>query len=248
MNRQIVAFDIGDKRIGVAHSDPFGEYAVPSDTYFRTGSFPEDVRAVAEIAKLWGAQLIVCGLPLHADGTESVQTAKTRKFIAALAEETDVPVCCEDERFSTRAAREDLISMGISVKKDKRKKSIDSLAATYILESYLSNHKKGDSKMKEEQNNYEEDENVVELIDEEGNTIPYEHLMTFEYKDEWYVALAPVAEEIEDEEEEDIFIYHIVGEEDNETLEVIEDEALLDEVFEEFCRQYDDVDEDEDAE
>lgn len=77
--------------------------------------------------------------------------------------------------------------------------------------------------------------------------------MTFEYKDEWYVALAPVAEEIEeneneDEEEEDIFIYHIVGEEDNETLEVIEDEALLDEVFEEFCRQYDDVDEDEDAE
>lgn len=254
MNRQIVAFDIGDKRIGVAHSDPFGEYAVPSDTYFRTGSFPEDVRAVAEIAKLWGAQLIVCGLPLNADGTESVQTAKTRKFIAALAEETDVPVCCEDERFSTRAAREDLISMGISVKKDKRKKSIDSLAATYILESYLSNHKKGDSKMKEEQNNYEEDENVVELIDEEGNTIPYEHLMTFEYKDEWYVALAPVAEEIEEnenedeEEEEDIFIYHIVGEEDNETLEVIEDEALLDEVFEEFCRQYDDVDEDEDAE
>ncbi len=250
MNKQIIAFDIGDKRIGVAHSDPFGEYAVPSDTYFRKGVFREDVKAVANLAKEWGAELIVCGLPLNADGTESVQTEKTRKFIAALQEESELPVELEDERYTTRAARGDLIAMGISTKNDKRKKNVDSLAATYILESYMSKIKKGETSMKEEANNYEEDENVVELIDEEGNTVSYEHLMTFEYKKEWYVALAPLADEeaAEESDEEEVYIYHLVGEEDNESLEAIEDEAFLDEVFDEFCKQYDDFAEDEEDE
>lgn len=60
----IAAFDIGDRRIGVAFSDPFGEYAIPSDTYFRTGNFNEDVRAIAALAEGRGASRIVCGLPL----------------------------------------------------------------------------------------------------------------------------------------------------------------------------------------
>ena len=246
MTKQIIAFDIGDKRIGVALSDPFGEYAVPGDTYFRTGNFQKDVAATSEIAEKWGAAQIVCGLPLNRDGTESVQSEKTRRFVKALEEASGIPVCFEDERFTTREARSDLIAMGVSAKKDKRKKSVDSLAAAYILESYLETIKKGDI-MKEEQNNYEENESLVELIDEEGNTLPYEHLMTFEYKKEWYVALAPITEENEDsdDDEEEVYIYHIVGEEENESLETIDDEALLDEVFEEFCKQYDDFEEDE---
>ena len=132
----IVAFDIGDKRIGVAFSDPFGEYAVPSDTYFRTGNFKEDVRAVIALAEGRDAFRIVCGLPLNADGTESVQTQKTRRFIEALKRETALPVEVEDERYTTKEARSDLNFLGVSVKKDKRKKAVDSLAAAYILESY----------------------------------------------------------------------------------------------------------------
>ena len=58
---KIVAFDIGDRRIGVAVSDPFASY------------FSEDVAAIAAIASEKEAGLIVCGLPLNADGTESVQ-------------------------------------------------------------------------------------------------------------------------------------------------------------------------------
>ena len=249
MEKRIAAFDVGDKRIGVAFSDPFGEYAVPSETYFRTGNFSEDVRAVADIAEGRGAELIVCGLPLNADGTESVQTEKTRRFVAALAKETNIPVCFEDERYTTHEARKDLVSMGVSAKKDKRKKSVDSLAAAYILEGYLSKIKKGDITMKEEQNNYEDDENIVELIDEEGNTLPFEHLMTFEYKGEWYVALAPVvaAEEADDDEGDEVSIYHIVGEEDNESLETIDDDELLDEVFAEFCNQYEDFEDADEA-
>lgn len=141
MERQIAAFDIGDKRIGVAFSDPFGEYAMPSDTYFRTGDFRADVKAVAQIAASRDVRLIVCGLPLNSDGTDSVQTDKTRRFAAALTEETEIPVVLEDERYTTLAARNELQLGGVSAKKDKRKKRVDSLAAAHILEGYLAKHR-----------------------------------------------------------------------------------------------------------
>ena len=244
----IAAFDIGDRRIGVAFSDPFGEYAIPSDTYFRTGNFNEDVRAIAALAEGRGASRIVCGLPFNADGTESGQTQKTRIFVAALQEMTSLPVEFEDERYTTRAARNDLNAMGISAKKDKKKKAVDSLAAAYILESWLARAKK-ELKMKEEREDYDEENNVVELVDEEGNKDRFEHIMTFEYKGEWYAALTPEreAEESEEEEDDEIAIFHIVGEEDEETLEQLEDEALLDEVFAEFCRQYEDFEDADEA-
>ena len=244
----IAAFDIGDRRIGVAFSDPFGEYAIPSDTYFRTGNLREDARAIAALAEGRGASRIVCGLPLNADGTESEQTLKTRKFVAALQELTSLPVEFEDERYTTRAARNDLNAMGISVKKDKKKKAVDSLAAAYILESRLARAKK-ELKMKEEREDYDEENSVVELVDEEGNKTRFEHIMTFEYKGEWYAALTPEREAVESEEEEDdeIAIFRIAGEEDDETLEQLEDEALLDEVFAEFCRQYEDFEDADEA-
>lgn len=249
MEKQIAAFDIGDKRIGVAFSDPFGEYAVPSDTYFRTGEFLKDVKAVARIAEERQAGLIVCGLPLNADGTESVQTEKTRRFISALERETDIPVAAEDERYTTREARRDLIEVGVSVKRDKRKKAVDSLAAAYILENYLARIKKETNKMKEERNDYDEDNNIVELVDEDGNTLRYEHLLTFEYKNEWYCAFTPEtpAEETDEEEGDEVAIFHLVGEEENESLEPIEDDALLDEVFAEFCNQYEDFEDADEA-
>ena len=129
-----VAFDIGDKRIGVAVSDPFNTYALPSFTYFRKG-FSEDVDAVAKIAAEKGATLIVCGLPVNFDGTEAVQTEKMRVFIERLKAKTAIPVVCEDERFTTQMAHETLISEGM--RRGKRKNYVDSLAAANILDGYL---------------------------------------------------------------------------------------------------------------
>ncbi len=247
----IVAFDVGDKRIGVAFSDPFGEYAIPSDTYFRTGNFYEDVKAIAILAEERGAKRIVCGLPLNADGSESVQTQKTRRFIEALADTTSLPVETEDERYTTREARRDLNFLGVSAKKDKQKKAVDSLAAAYILELYLQKIKRKGDAMKEEREEYDEENNIVELIDEEGNSLKYEHLMTFEYKKEWYCAFTPVCEAEETEEEGDegdeVVIYHLVGGENDETLEPIEDDEKLDEVFAEFCNQYEDFEDADEA-
>ncbi len=129
-----VAFDIGDKRIGVAVSDPFNTYALPSFTYFRK-DFKQDVDAVAKIAAEKGATLIVCGLPVNFDGTEAVQTEKTRVFIERLKAKTAIPVICEDERFTTQMAHETLISEGM--RREKRKNYVDSLAAANILDGYL---------------------------------------------------------------------------------------------------------------
>ncbi len=246
---KIVAFDIGDRRIGVAVSDPFGEYAMPSDTYFRTGNFSEDVKNIADIARGHGASRIVCGLPLSEDGSMGPQAEKARRFSEALEREAGLPVELEDERYTTRSAREDLISLGISSKRDKKKKRIDSHAAAYILENYLAQKRSPD--MKEESNNYEDGESIVEMIDDEGKTYRYEHIMTFEYKNEWYCAMTPASDEEDEEEEdentEDVAIFRICGEEENEHLEIIEDDALLDELFAEFVRLYEEEDfEDED--
>ena len=106
--------------------------------------------------------------------------------------------------------------------------------------------------MKEKSNDYEDD-SVVELIDDDGVGYRYEHLMTFSYKGEWYCALAPEtapeeAKEDEEDEGEEIAIFRIVGEEEDEHLETIEDEALLDEVFAEFCNQYEDFEDADEAE
>ncbi len=249
MLEQIVAFDIGDKRIGVAFSDPFGEYAVPGDTYFRTGDFRKDVSAIAEIAASRGATLIVCGLPVNADGTESVQTEKTRRFVEALSSVAGVPVALEDERYTTRAARGDLMEMGVSARKDKRKKSVDSLAAAYILESYLAGARRK-REMKEVGNDYEDGNNIVELMDDDGNTLRFEHVMSFQYKNETYCVLTPEANAEEGDEDEgaEVAIYHITGDEGDEYLETIEDERFLDEVFAEFCRLYEDFEDADEAE
>lgn len=137
-----VAFDIGDKRIGVAVSDPFNTYALPSQTYFRKG-FEQDVAALAVIAKEKGATVIVCGLPVNFDGTEALQTRKTQRFIDALKEKTSLPIVCEDERFTTVMAHQTLISEGM--RREKRKNYVDALAAANILDGYLNRiNKKGD--------------------------------------------------------------------------------------------------------
>lgn len=141
MEKRIIAFDIGDKRIGVAASDPFNTYALPGTTYFRTRSADADAQALAEIVREKDAGLIVCGLPLNFDGTESVQTEKTRRFVELLKSKTSVPIVYEDERFTTMEAERVLIAGG--VRRENRKRSVDSIAASYILEGYLNKKQKG---------------------------------------------------------------------------------------------------------
>ncbi|MDD6994895.1 MAG: Holliday junction resolvase RuvX [Candidatus Borkfalkiaceae bacterium] len=247
--KRVVAFDIGEKRIGVAVSDPFGTYAVPCDTYVRTGKFGEDVANTARIAKEKGAVKIVCGLPFNADGTESAQTKRTRRFIEILKKETELPVETEDERYTTLAARETQIQAGIA-RKDK-KKTVDSIAASYILEAYLSKRNQEEiarngngfarggenMKTKETLTAEEEEEHVITLTDDEGNEVEYYHIATLPYKGETYCFFQKA--EIETEEDEDeVVIYRLSEDDEGQVLSPLTDDALMDEVFAEFCKEY----------
>lgn len=249
MEKRAIALDIGDKRIGVAVSDPFGEYAIPCDTYFRVGKFMEDVKAVAKIAKEKGAGVIVCGMPVFADGTESEQTEKTRRFIDALKAETALPVELEDERYTTLQARQTQMIGG--VKQGNRKKSVDSIAASYILESYLIREKQRKQKEikimnKEELLEEEYEENVIELEDDEGNVERFVHVGTISYKGQWYCFFQKAEPETEEEEDE-VVIYLLQGEGEDQVLLPLEDDELMDEVFAEFCKEYEAYENSEDA-
>jgi len=75
---------------------------------------------------------------------------------------------------------------------------------------------------------------VVELVDDTGRTLKFYHIYTMQYKNEWYAFFQP-AEDIPGTEEDSVIIFHISGDEGNEVLLPIEDEDLLDEIFDEFC-------------
>ena len=246
IKKRAIAFDIGDKRIGVAVSDPFNEYAMPCETYFRTRDLQTDIQALLRLAKDRGVGVIVCGMPVNFDGSESVQTEKTARFIEALKNASDLPVELEDERFTTMQARETQMAGG--VKRENRKKTVDSIAASYILESYLSRMKiKEKEKMREEMSEVlDEEDRIIELEDEEGSVEKFYHIGTIEYRGEWYCFFQKAEPETEEEEDE-VVMFRLDGEGEDKQLVTLEDEQLMDEVFAEFCHQYEMAEDADDA-
>ena len=244
ITKRAIAFDIGNKRIGVAISDPFNEYAMPCETYVRTRNFDADIAAIAKIAQDRGVGVIVCGMPYNYDGTESIQTVKTREFIERLREKTDLPIELEDERFTTMQARETQIMGGIKL--GDRKKTIDSIAASYILESYLNrekikNKKREDPVMSNEIKDeiYDDEDRIFEVEADDGTIEKLYHVATIEYRKNMY-CIFQKAEPESEEEEDEVIIFALQGEGDDAMLMPIEDDQLLDEVFAEFCHQYED--------
>ena len=129
-----MCLDIGDRRIGVAVSDPFNSYSLPVETYSRK-NLKTDLAKIADYVREKGATRVVCGLPVNFDGTPSVQTEKARYFIERLKSDYGLNVIEVDERCTTVEAEEVLISQGKS--RQERKSFVDSLAAASILQGYL---------------------------------------------------------------------------------------------------------------
>ncbi|MBQ0099121.1 MAG: Holliday junction resolvase RuvX, partial [Firmicutes bacterium] len=134
-----LCLDIGDKRIGIAVSDPFNTYALPVETYNRI-SLKKDLMAIEKYVKEKGATALVCGLPVNFDGTPSIQTAKAQFFIDKLKESLGMEIYTIDERCTTCEAEEVLIESGYDRK--ERKQFVDSIAASTILESFLNEKNK----------------------------------------------------------------------------------------------------------
>lgn len=132
---RIMALDVGDVRIGVAISDLMHIIANPLETYTRKGNLEIDAKYIADLAQKNEVELFVSGLPLGLNGLENEQTTKTRAFVEELSKHTKIPVKYMDERFTTLSAERVLIQG--NVRRENRKKVIDKVAATIILQNFL---------------------------------------------------------------------------------------------------------------
>ncbi|MBI2910422.1 MAG: Holliday junction resolvase RuvX [Chloroflexi bacterium] len=131
---RVLGLDIGDRRIGVAVSDPEGIMAGSLTTITRRET-ERDLAAIVELARKEETGLIVAGLPRSLNGSIGPQAQKVLAFVERLAEVSPVPVETWDERLSTVEA--DRIMGEMAIRLNKRKERRDSLAAAIILQGYL---------------------------------------------------------------------------------------------------------------
>jgi putative Holliday junction resolvase len=131
---RILGLDLGERRVGVAVSDPGGIMASPL-LQFQPKGRRDLVATVARLVEEQGAQRVVVGMPLLADGTHGAQARRTDAVVEALQAVLAVPVAVWDERFSTAEAEAALRAADLSPK--RRKERRDKVAATLILQAYL---------------------------------------------------------------------------------------------------------------
>ena len=135
---RVLALDMGERRVGVAISDPTGTVARPLQTLVR-GSREEDFAAIAGLVAEYGVGLVVVGRPLSLDGTEGPQARRVIRYVEALAARLPIRVVLWDERFTTAAAQE-ILRQSRGKKKRRQARSageVDAIAAAVILQSYL---------------------------------------------------------------------------------------------------------------
>ena len=134
---KVLAVDHGEKRIGLAVSDPTGTITNPLTVIMHISRII-DAAQIAKIASEREAELIVVGQSFDIDGKPNLAGRRAARFAQALQEQTNLPVKLWDEAYSTQKARAARIQMGVSRK--NRAGHLDELAATVILQSYLDAH------------------------------------------------------------------------------------------------------------
>ena len=134
---RILALDVGDRRIGVALSDPLGILASPLTTIDRrtTPETEAAIDAVLALAEQHEAAEILVGIPYLMSGRIGAQARITLDFAQDLSERTNIPIIHTDERLSSVQADRMLTQSGTSNTRDKGR--TDSAAAAIILQAYL---------------------------------------------------------------------------------------------------------------
>ena len=131
---RIIGLDVGDRTIVVAISDPLG-YTAQGITTVRRKSIEYDVEEIKKICDEYGVDTILSGLPKNMNGTLGPQSEKVKEFCSILSDKLNLPLKYWDERLTTVAATRAMLESDMS--RNKRKKIVDKLAATYILQGYL---------------------------------------------------------------------------------------------------------------
>ncbi|MBA7712396.1 putative pre-16S rRNA nuclease [subsurface metagenome] len=129
-----LGLDIGDKRIGVALSDPDGLLASPL-TIINRREETADIKAITDIISQHQVGQIIVGLPRSMDGSLGHQANKVQDFTQKLCRHTEVPVEFRDERLTTVLAKR--LMRAAKTKKSREKAQDDAIAAAIILQGYL---------------------------------------------------------------------------------------------------------------
>lgn len=129
-----LSLDVGDRRIGVAISDPSGVLASPL-TIIERKNDTVDIEAVIDIVRRNDVGQIIIGLPIAADGCFGIQAEKVKGFTKKLREKIDIPLEFRDESFSTDSARK--LMLQTKSKKVRRNTRDDAIAAAFILQHFL---------------------------------------------------------------------------------------------------------------
>ena len=132
---RIMALDVGEKTIGVAFSDETLAIALPGETVWRQEGHRRDMAVLRVLVGAKQVSEIVVGLPLMMDGSHGVQAEKVEAFVKLLRNSVRIPISLQDERLSTVQAERVLIAA--DRKRSERKKTVDSMAACLILQSFL---------------------------------------------------------------------------------------------------------------
>jgi putative Holliday junction resolvase len=133
-----MAIDWGERRIGLAISDPTGTIASPAGTIVRRAGKRAPVAELVRRAESLEAAGIVMGLPLDGEGEDTPRSVECRRVAAELARRTKLPVAVLDERFTTATALRAVREMGGSTR--DRKGDVDALAATVLLQQAMRMH------------------------------------------------------------------------------------------------------------
>lgn len=134
---RVLGIDYGERRVGLAVSDPLRMIATPLETLVRRKGKRPPVAPIAAIAAEHGAEQLVVGLPLDLSGEETAWTAEVRTFGDSLAERTGLPVAYVDERMTSVRAERAVRSLGLPRGRREEKERIDAAAAVLILQAYL---------------------------------------------------------------------------------------------------------------
>lgn len=134
---RVLGIDFGEKRIGLALSDPTGTLASPLPTLKRRAGKRPPLSAILQIIEDHGVGAIVMGLPLALSGEETPWTKEVRSVGARLSERSGIPIHFFDERFTSVQAERAVRSIGLPKKKREQKGRIDAGAAVLILQGWL---------------------------------------------------------------------------------------------------------------
>ena len=236
MNERIICLDIGDARIGVAVSDASRLIASPIDTIYRVGWGP-DVKKVVAICEQYETTEVLSGWPLNMDGTAGFQSEKVKKFCEQL-EKAGLTVYYQDERLTTVTATNALIEGNMP--RAARKHNVDKVAAAVILQQWLDTQRNATEQHQQEEKTMDEN-NIIELIDEDGESVQLRLLAGIEHEGAKYIAATDDLNE-DGEGECDVFFLLVEEDEEGESYQSVEDEALQEALFARFLEM---VEEDE---